>query len=194
MSNNLNSDIINLLMKRMEIFLSKTKPNQFEEIYKEYYPGIYRFLFKLSGEEDLAEELAQETFLQAFKSLYKFKGQCAIFTWLAAIGKHTYYQYLRKKKLGIETINLDYVTDAYLATSLGAPEDELKRKSVSQAVHKVVNEIPDKYRDVIILRTYGEMPFSQVAAALGISESSAKVIFFRAKKMLKEELQHEIEL
>jgi beta-galactosidase/beta-glucuronidase len=52
-------------------------------------------------------------------------------------------------------------------------------------------KIPAKYRDVVMLRIYADMPFSQVAAALDISESSAKVIYFRAKKMLMEELKDE---
>ena len=51
--------------------------------------------------------------------------------------------------------------------------------------------IPKKYRDVVMLRLYAELPFSQVAAALKIGENSAKVIFHRAKKMLTEELKHE---
>jgi len=68
------------------------------------------------------------------------------------------------------------------------------KKTVSAALRRIVNDIPPKYRDVVILRIYGELPFSQVALALGITESSAKVLFFRAKKMLMEELQNEFDM
>jgi RNA polymerase sigma-70 factor (ECF subfamily) len=68
------------------------------------------------------------------------------------------------------------------------------KKTVSAALRRIVNDIPQKYRDVVILRIYGELPFSQVALALGITENSAKVLFFRAKKMLMEELHNEFDL
>ena len=68
------------------------------------------------------------------------------------------------------------------------------KKTVTDAVRRIVDRIPDKYRDVVILRIYGELPFSQVGKVLGISEGSAKIIFFRAKKMLMEEMENEFEL
>ena len=72
--------------------------------------------------------------------------------------------------------------------------NELKKKVVAEAIRSIVNGIPEKYRDVVILRIYGEMSFLQVSQALNISESSAKVIFFRAKKMLMEEIKNEFGL
>jgi RNA polymerase sigma-70 factor (ECF subfamily) len=167
---------------------------EFEEIYKESYKRIFVFLFKLCKERSLAEDLTQETFLQAFKGFYKFKGNCEITTWLTAIAKHTFYHYLRKNKLGVEAISTECLTESYCSNTLGDPENELKKKMVAEAIRNIVNDIPEKYRDVVILRIYGEMPFSQVADALGITESSAKVIFFRAKKMLMEEIKSELEL
>ena len=167
---------------------------EFEEIYREYSPRIFSFLYKLCRDYSLAEELTQETFLQAFKSFYKFKGNCEISTWLAAIAKHSFYHYLRKNKLGIDSISIEHLTESYCSNTLGDPENELKQKMVAEAIRNIVNDIPEKYRDVVILRIYGEMPFSQVAEALGITESSAKVIFFRAKKMLMEEIKSEFEL
>ena len=58
----------------------------------------------------------------------------------------------------------------------------------------MVENIPKKYRDVVLLRIYAELPFSQIAQSLKISESSAKVIYFRAKKMLMEVLKDELEM
>jgi len=167
---------------------------QFEELYKAYYPRIFSFLYKLCKDFSLTEELTQETFLQAFRSFHRFQGNCEVFTWLAAIAKHTFYKHLRKHKLGLEAISLDYLAETYCINTLGDPEDELKRKMVTEAIRRIIKGIPDKYRDVVMLRIYGEMSFSQVAQALDISESSAKVIFFRAKKMLMEEIQNEFGL
>lgn len=167
---------------------------KFEELYNEYFSRVYSFLYKLCSDPLLAEELTQETFYQAFKSFYRFRGNSEIFTWLAAIAKHTYYRHLKKNKLGMEAISIDLVADMFCASEFDNPEEVLQKKSVNEAVLNVINKIPQKYKDVVMLRIYAEMPFSQVAAALNISESSAKVIFFRAKKILLEELKNEFAL
>ncbi len=165
----------------------------FESLYREYYRKIYAFLNRMCADENLAEDLTQETFLQAYKSLYKFQGECEIFTWLAAIGKHAYFKYLKKKKLHLDAANLDLVAQSYLEGDV-SPEEHISKKDIEKAVRKVVENIPKKYRDVVVLRIYAELPFSQIAQILRISENSAKVIYFRAKKMLMEVLKDELEM
>ena len=165
----------------------------FETLYREYYQKVYAFLYRLCADPDLAEDLTQETFLQAYKSFHKFRGDCEVFTWLAAIGKHSYFKYLKKKKLQLDAANLDLVAQSYLQNE-DSPEEHIHRKDVEKAVRKVVENIPKKYRDVVLLRIYAELPFSQIAQSLKISESSAKVIYFRAKKMLMEVLKDELEM
>ena len=165
----------------------------FETLYREYYQKVYAFLYRLCANPDLAEDLTQETFLQAYKSFHKFRGDCEVFTWLAAIGKHTYFKYLKKKKLHLDAANLELVAQSYLQNE-DSPEEHIHRKDVEKAVRKVVENIPKKYRDVVLLRIYAELPFSQIAQSLKISESSAKVIYFRAKKMLMEVLKDELEM
>ena len=165
----------------------------FETLYREYYQKVYAFLYRLCADPDLAEDLTQETFLQAYKSFHKFRGDCEVFTWLAAIGKHTYFKYLKKKKLHLDAANLELVAQSYLQNE-DSPEEHIHRKDVEKAVRKVVENIPKKYRDVVLLHIYAELPFSQIAQSLKISESSAKVIYFRAKKMLMEVLKDELEM
>ena len=165
----------------------------FETLYREYYQKVYAFLYRLCADPDLAEDLTQETFLQAYQSFHKFRGDCEIFTWLAAIGKHTYFKYLKKKKLHLDAANLELVAQSYLQNE-DSPEEHIHKKDVENAVRKVVENIPKKYRDVVLLRIYAELPFSQIAQSLKISESSAKVIYFRAKKMLMEVLKDELEM
>ena len=165
----------------------------FESLYREYYQKVYAFLYRLCADADLAEDLTQETFLQAYKSFHKFRGDCEVFTWLAAIGKHTYFKYLKKKKLHLDAANLELVARSYMQNG-DSPEEHMQKKDVEKAVRKIVENIPPKYRDVVLLRIYADLPFSQIAQILKISESSAKVIYFRAKKMLMEVLQHELEM
>lgn len=165
----------------------------FESLYREYYQKVYAFLYRLCADADLAEDLTQETFLQAYTSFHRFRGECEVFTWLAAIGKHVYFKYLKKKKLRLDAANLELVAQNYMKGEI-SPEERVHKKDVEDAVRQIVNNIPKKYRDVVLLRIYAELPFSQIAVILKISESSAKVIYFRAKKMLMEVLKHELEM
>ncbi|MEA4822513.1 MAG: sigma-70 family RNA polymerase sigma factor [Clostridiaceae bacterium] len=165
----------------------------FEDLYRTHYGKVYGFLYKLCRDENLAEELTQETFFQAYGALPRYRGECGIFTWLVSIAKHTYYKYLRKKKAGLEATDLDAIADRVAAWE-DTPEEQVERESVKEAVKAVLKKLPDKYSDVVMLRVYAQLPFREIAESLKISENSAKVLYFRAKKMLMEELSHEFAL
>lgn len=162
----------------------------FEAIYEEYFPRVYTFLYRMCGSDDLAEELTQETFFQAFRSFYKFRGDSELFTWLASIAKYTFFSYIRKNRREADCMNTDLWADM-IADGDSDPETIVQKEEMSSAVRRIIEKIPEKYRDVVILRIYAELPFSEIAESLKISESSAKVLFFRAKKMLLEELKNE---
>lgn len=166
----------------------------FELLYREYFPRVYSFLYKMCKNESLAEELTQETFYNAFTAFHRFKGNSEVFTWLASIAKHTYFKYLRKNKMHYDNISIDLILDLYCENNSSNPEAALQKKTIEEGVRKVINKIPDKYKDVVLLRFYAELSFAQVGDALGISENSAKVIFFRAKKMLVEEMKNEFNM
>ena len=167
----------------------------FEEIYVRYQPKIYSFLYRLSGDAQLAEELTQETFYRAFVSFQKYKGNISIFTWLAAIAKYTYFGHLKKEKQSREVIQLDDVVTFFMnQEGQTSAESQMLRKEVTDKVREVLLELPQKNLEVVALRIYAEMSFKQVAESMGISESSAKVLYFRAKNMLKERLEHEYQL
>lgn len=165
----------------------------FETLYEQYYDRVYCFLYRLCADSTLAEDLTQETFLQAFTSFHRFRGDCEMFTWLASIGKHVYFKHLKKNKLQLDSANLDLVVHTY-CNGCHDPEEHLQRKNVERAVRDIIEGIPKKYRDVVLLRVYAQLPFSQIALILDINENSAKVIYFRAKKMLMEVLKREFEL
>lgn len=156
---------------------------EFEAIYTRHFDGIYRFLYKLCADPHLCEEMTQETFYQAYLSLHRYNGRCEIFTWLAAIAKNTYFKYLRRSK--ITHLNLELAVQSDESTS---PQYILEKRLEASVVRDAVRRLPQKYRDVVVLRIYAERPFAEVARLLGISENSAKVIFHRAKEILKKEI------
>ena len=139
---------------------------------------------KLSRNESVSEELTQETFFQAYLSIHRFKGESDVFTWLASIAKHVYFKYMKKQKMSVEDSYVGLMTCAYLENS--DPESELVR-----AVRRVVAGMPEKHRNVVLLRAYAGMSYAEIARSLKISENSAKVIYFRARKKITEELENE---
>ncbi len=132
----------------------------------------------------MAEEMTQDTFYELYKSLHKYNGSCKLFTFIAGIAKNVYYKYIRKKK--IEYIDIELVKE--LQDISDTPEEACLRSFKSKEIRRVIEKLPKNYRDVVILRIYADLSFSDVANVLEISVSSAKVIFHRAKKILSEEL------
>jgi len=158
----------------------------FEDVYKMYFKRVYAFLYKLTSNHDVAEEMVQETFYRAFVSFHKYDGSCEMFTWLAAIAKNVFFKYLSKQKL--QTLNIDLIVESQAADSDSDPEAVLQQKFVASYVNECVSRLPQKYRDVVFLRIYAELPFSQIADILGITENSAKVVYYRAKNALRKDL------
>jgi len=166
----------------------------FEQLYHDNFKRIYAFLYRLCGNSATAEDLTQDTFYEAYRSLHRFRGDSEIYTWLCAIAKHMYMKYLRKNKKTLEETDLTLAADTFCAASEDQPEERAERQAVIEAVRRIISKLPPKYADVVMLRVYSELPFAQAAKALGITENSAKVIYCRAKTMLLEELKNEFEL
>lgn len=158
--------------------------DNFEKLYKEYYPRVYAFLYKLCHDKDMTEEMTQDTFYELYKSLHRYNGSCKLFTFIASIAKNVYYKYIRKKKL--EYIDIESVME--LQDTDDTPEEACLRSLWSKEIRNVIEKLPKNYRDVVILRVYADLSFPDIAGALSISTSSAKVIFHRAKKIISEEL------
>ncbi len=163
---------------------------EFEEIYKTYYGDVYRFLFKTSGgNHELAEELTQDTFYEAYRSFHRYNGSSSILTWLCAIGKNLWFHYLRKHK-GIE-IKWEALEETVCDDYEKTPDACAERTEKSVRIRKAIASLKPKHREIVLLRAAGGVPFAEIARIMGITESSAKVIFFRAKNQIKEKLENE---
>lgn len=163
---------------------------EFEEIYKQHFSEVYHFLYRLCGHNHhLAEELTQDTFCEAFRCYHKFNSQSTVTTWLCAIGKNLWFQYLRKHKHTV--IDYELLSNTISDDASHDPQECAEQNERSKIIRKAIASLKPKYREVVWLRSVAEMPFAKIAQVMGISESSAKVLFFRAKNQLKEILKDE---
>ena len=157
---------------------------EFEELYKAYYPQIYKYILKLCQDELLAEEITQETFFKVLKSADSFKGQCKFSVWMCQIAKNTFYSYLKKNKR---------LADFPIETLAIENEDNLENlvadKDMALRIHEILHDMEELYREVFWMRTFGELSFAEIGKIHKKSESWARVTYHRAKMRIKEELK-----
>ena len=157
-----------------------------EKLFAEYHKDVYRYLYSLSHDAALSEDLASEVFLKVVKSIGSFKGESDIKTWIFSIARFEWYHYLKKKKRQVET---EALTEFYSNSDAG-PDDYCHTKEFANRVHELLNQEPERTRDIVQMRMDG-YSFYEIGQRFGISESSARVIDFRAKTKIREILKKE---
>lgn len=153
----------------------------FDKIYAEYFSEVYKFVLTLCQNSVLAEEITQEVFFKALKNIESFKGECKLSTWLCRIAKNTFYDYAKKNNRQV-----DYPLE--IITSDENIEDKFADKETAYSIHKVLHKLNEPYKEVFWLRTFGELSFAQIGSLFDKTESWARVTYYRAKVMIKEEL------
>ncbi len=151
-----------------------------EELYKENAALVYHFLLAKCGDSQVAEELTQETFLQAIRSADRYNGSCKMSVWLCQIAKHLLYQYWRKQKINVPLEE----EDRMLSEEPGVERQVLAREELLEVLGRL-HRLPVNMREVVYLRITGDLSFREIGRIMGKSENWARVNFFRAKELLK---------
>ena len=159
--------------------------NEFDEIYDKYARQIYLFLLKLSGNETIAEDILQDTFLKAIESADSFEGRSEVTTWLCSIAKNEYMNYVKRRDNKNDTIEDKEIRNE------GDMTLRLEDKESSAAIHKALHALAEPYREVFTLRVMGELSFRQIGDIFEKNENWARVTFFRAKAKLIEKLKED---
>ncbi|MBQ8518960.1 MAG: sigma-70 family RNA polymerase sigma factor [Agathobacter sp.] len=152
-----------------------------EELFKENAKLLYSYLYSLCHNESLAEELTQQTFYKACLSIDRYDNTCKFSTWLCQIGKHTYYQYLEKNK----RIAMTDITEELSVTEISAERQALSRIELLETLRQL-HTLPQDMREVIYLRSFGDLSFREIGDIMGKSENWARVTYFRGKTKLIE--------
>ena len=150
-----------------------------EQIYRQHARTVYRFLLAQCGDAGLAEELTQETFYQAMRSIGRYDGSCKLSVWLCQIARHLWYQQLRRR--GREAPMPDKPPERPVPS---AEEETLDRQAHLGLVRQV-HDLPEPYREVVYLRAFGQLSFREIGDVLGKTENWARVTFYRGKEKLK---------
>ena len=154
----------------------------FDRVYRENAEIVYRYVFSLTRNADLAEEVTQQTFYEALWHPENYRGGAALSTYLCGIAGN-----LMKKELA-RRAKENHVPIEDMADLLGngSAEDTAVGNLNRQDLFRRIHALPERTREVVYLRLSGELPFSEIGAILGESETWARVTFYRAKQKLME--------
>jgi len=159
------------------------QPDAFDQIYQEYFDSVYRFVLSLSRNPQIAEEITQETFFKAMRSLNQFQGKSSLKSWLCAIAKNLWLSEQRKKKD-------QPIDDAIqLPDPAIGPEEAIVRQDESMRIHRLLHHLDEPYREVFTLRTLGQLCFRDIGELFGKSANWACVVYHRARAEIKEKME-----
>lgn len=154
----------------------------FEQVYQTYFKSVYRYIRRLSGDEQLAEEITSETFVQVMRSIGTFRGDCDLRVWICQIAKNTYYTHLKKQN---RVAALDEEAWLALADPVAPVEERLDAKEDAQRIRALLHTLPEPYKEVFMWRTLGELSFAEIGALYGKTANWACVTYHRARQQIK---------
>lgn len=155
-------------------------PKVIDDIVETYKGPLFAFILRMTGNHSTAEDLFQETWLRVLRYIRNFRGDSKFSTWLFQIALNLCRDAERKKKRWFFEPIEDH------SNSLSC-EPDIDPISIikAQQVRKIVNELPAKMREVIILRYFHELGYHEIAKIAGCPEGTVKSRFYRASKILR---------
>lgn len=170
----------------------------YKELMNRYRAQIYALMYRMVHSAVEAEDLVQEAFMKAFGSLPNFNYEYAFSTWLYKIATNNCIDHLRKKKL--QTFSIDapvhYKDTTYrveIPDFSYHPEKEMMQSERNSLIKIAIEELPEKYKQVIYLRHTDELSYEEIAALLKIPIGTVKARIFRAREILNRFLKGKVE-
>jgi RNA polymerase sigma-70 factor, ECF subfamily len=156
----------------------------FEGIVRRWQSPLINLAYRFCRDRGRAEEMAQEAFLRAFRNLASWRQEAAFSTWLFSLATNLYRSELRR----IPSITLPF-DEVHEPADPHAIDGGLEQRNQSAAIHKAVQTLPPKYREVLTLYYFHEMDVPTAARSLNLPEGTVKAHLFRARNLLRDKLK-----
>ncbi len=154
---------------------------EFEIAYENYKNMVYTYLYHLSYDHFLAEDISQEVFLKVYSGIKHFRGESSLKTWILKIARNTYINHTRKAKEKTSPLS-----EAEAVESLENPENEAINSERAATIIKALKQLPEDYRTIIILRDHQGFTYDEIGKIMDFSASNVKITLFRARKKFKQ--------
>jgi RNA polymerase sigma-70 factor (ECF subfamily) len=169
----------------------------YRAILKKYHDQVYNLLYRMVHDKDEVEDLTQEAFIKAFNSLQNFNEEFAFSTWLYKIATNNCIDYIRKKKLSTFSIDkpLESKDGEYsfeIPDSTYEPDKTLIAGQRTKILEEAINALPEKYRQVILMRHSDDKDYQEIADELNLPLGTVKAHIFRAREILYKRLKKKI--
>lgn len=148
------------------------------ELYEKYKYDVANYLYFLTKDSEITQDLLQETFLKASLGILKFRSQSSVKTWLFSIARNCFIDWLRKKH------DCEALDDDTLLASCAVSDSFESSVENFDTVKRLLEILDEKSKTAVIKRSCG-YSFGEIAAAIDVSESSARVIYHRAIKKMR---------
>ncbi|HTE14190.1 MAG TPA: RNA polymerase sigma factor, partial [Burkholderiales bacterium] len=173
----------------------------FHLLMRRHNQTLYRAARSILKDDADAEDAVQEAYLLAYRAMGRFRGEAKLSTWLVRIVVNEAIARLRKRSRRAEVIRLDGETESGIEagemtmneTPSEQPEQSALRAETRRLLEKKIDELPDAFRTVFVLRALEEMTVEEAAVVLGIPEATVRTRFFRARGLLRESLAREVD-
>lgn len=163
--------------------------NAFEELVLKYEKTVYNLALRMVGDRDDAFDMTQEAFIKAYGSLSSFRGDSKFSVWIYRITTNVCLDFLRSKSRKQQvSLTVSDDDDEYAQLDIpdpsSAPEQQLMQKISMQSVEEGLKTLPDKQRQILVMRELGGMSYAEIGKALSLEEGTVKSRIFRARKRL----------
>jgi len=152
----------------------------FRLLVEKYQHPVYKAVFRIVGNIEDAKDVTQDVFIKAYESLYQYNDQYKFFSWLYRIAINSALLFVKSQKKERSIDNMPIIPELADTTT----DKEQWRHLIGQCI----NQLPDKYKAVIVLKYYTKISYNEIAETLGIPEKKVKSRLFDARKLLKERL------
>ena len=163
--------------------------NAFAELVSRYQAYVFTLVMRMVKSREEAEEVAQDVFIKAYRSLADFRGESKFSTWLYTIANTTSITFLRKKRLDIHSLDNEKVFEAANSRDSGFNANIIEQKSRINMVNEAIGMLSPDDAEVITLFYKAEQNLEEIARILGIEANTAKVRLHRARTRLKEKME-----
>lgn len=163
----------------------------FGALYDRYERPVYRYAYHILGDPDEADDVKQDAFVKAFRTLPGFRGECSLLTWLLKITGNLCRDKIKSRSRRSETgLVPELEATLFDRGSYGAdPAIETERKETVSTVHRVLSGLPQAQRELIALRDLQGLSYQEIAHILNCSVASVKLRLFRARRGFKDRFE-----
>ncbi len=168
--------------------------NAFRLIFEQHHRFVFRFLYGMVGERRLAEELMQETFMQAYKNIGTLREETKLLSWLCGIARHVALHSLRSRPAKNQWIGIDDQEVAELKDAQLSPETRMLNTELKAVIHDALTALDEDKRAVFTLKVLQQMSYEEIAEVTGCSIPKLKTDLHRAKAQMRRLLRPYLEV